>query len=140
MQAKTRLGLTVVGLLAVVVLATSAWALGGTPEVCMTPDVVAAPGQIVACTLRNAYAYGTMDMVQLDLLDGDGKVIATASNFLLKPLTPFTLFHTIGAGDSSPFSCRVTVLAPVPGYVRLAIQRVDGLKTIVAIPATCNPF
>ena len=57
MQTQTRWGLTVGGLLAVVVLASSAQAQGGTPEVCMTPSLLGASGQQIVCTLSNAYAY-----------------------------------------------------------------------------------
>src|SRR5262245_49802260 len=124
MQAQTRLGLIVVGLLAVVIVASSGQAQAETQEVCMTPDVEATPPQVVVCTLRNAYAYGPMDVVQMEILDGAGHVaFSTPGPFVLPPLSSQAIAHFVTLLDEPIFSCRVTVLEPVAGYVRLAISR-----------------
>jgi hypothetical protein len=137
MQAQTRVGLIVIGLLAVVLVAMVGQARAETQEVCTTPDVEAAQGQVVVCTLRNAYAYGPVDVVQLEILDGAGRVaISTPGPVVLPPLSSQTLAHIVTLQDVFTFSCRVTVLEPLPGYVRLAISR----DSTPGYPAQCNPF
>ena|SRR5215471_1325716 len=141
MQAQTRGGLIVVGLLALVIVASSVQAQGGTQEVCMTPDLETALTQVVICTVRNAYAYGTMQVVQLELLDRTGSVLRSSPPVELQPLSSLEISHFILAADVPPVSCRVSVLEPLPGYVRAAIGRLDAFgATLVGFPAQCNPF
>ena len=107
----------------------------------MTPDLVAVPTQVVACTLRNAYAYGTMDVVQFELLDGLGRLLRSNPPSKLQPLSALAIDYNITPSDPGPFSCRVTVLETVPGYVRAAIHRLDTTgATVSGFPAQCNPF
>src|SRR5262249_40015969 len=125
MQGTTRWGLIVVGLIAVVFVVMGGQAQGATQEVCMTPDLYVASGQGMFCTLRNAYAYGTMPVVLAELLDGDGGVVVHMDNTQVQPLGVLSLGHTVGQTDTVPFSCRFTVLEPLPGYVRATVQRFD---------------
>ena len=94
MQAQTRGGLIVVGLLALVIVASSVQAQGGTQEVCMTPDLETALTQVVICTVRNAYAYGTMDVVQFELLDGLGRLLRSNAPSKLQPLSALAIDYS----------------------------------------------
>ena len=137
MQAQTRVGLIVIGLLAVVFAVMGGQAQAETQEVCTTPALEAAPPSVVVCTLRNAYAYGPMDVVQLEILDGAGRVaLSLPGPVVLPPLSVETLAHFVTPQDVFAFSCRVTVLEPQPGYVRLAISR----DSTPGYPAQCNPY
>src|SRR5262249_31884305 len=131
------------GLLAVVLVASGGRAEAGTPEVCMTPDMIASPGEVILCTLRNAFAYGTMEVVSLEVVDAHGTTVAGLIGGSLPPLTSTVppLGHEVGAADNQPFSCRFTVVEAVPGYVRATISRLSplGIDT-PGYPAQCNPF
>ena len=139
MQAQTRVGLIVIGLLAVVFVVMGGQAQAETQEVCTTPALEAAPPSVVVCTLRSAYAYGTMQVVQLEILDGAGRVAPSNGSpgpNVLPPLSAQSIAHFVVPTEEFLFSCRVTVLAPLPGYVRLAISR----DSTPGYPAQCNPY
>src|SRR5215469_1285205 len=144
MQAKKRLALTVVGITAVVMLASSSHASAAQPEICMTPNMSAEVGQQILCSLRNAFAYGTMQVVLIELFDGAGTRLQSATpGTPLLPLATATLAHTAALGEVQPYSCRFTVVETVPSYVRAVISRLPSPSAFADTPgyaAQCNPF
>jgi len=145
-QGTTRWGLTVVGLLAAVLVAMVGQARA-VQEVCTTAPMIFVdrPHDNILCRFMNAYAYGPVTITQYEILDDNGTAIDSAVPLpITVPPLATSALEAFPSVTISSFSCRVTFTAPLEGYGRLSITRLNlNVSPPVAEtgpPATCNPF
>ena len=131
----TRLTLTVVGMLAVVMGAAVGTAMA-VQEVCTT-DGYNVGGAITACFVTNTYAYGPAKVVDAQLISPSGTVVTK----IFSPIVIGALITTailVTPPENELFICRVTVEELEPGTLR--VYWISSSTGAPVGTAQCTPF
>jgi len=141
MQGKQRLTLTVIGILAMVLIATVGTARA-VQEVCTTPPISLisqfADDQI-ACNITNAFAYGPMQ-VTIRIFNNTG-IELTHEQHTVEPMQMGVAAVRLGDFPSAVgWSCRFEVTPTLVGYSRGAIALLRGVQVPAGYPAVCTPY